>query len=111
MFGFPKAKRLLSSYQFKRVVRQGRQLVGKWMVVDRLVGANGPAKMGLTVSSKFGPAHRRNRFKRLLREAFRLCQHQLPRGVQFNVRPRTAGDRAKLADVQQELFELLTRDH
>lgn len=36
-------------------------------------------RLGLAVGRRVGPAHVRVRFKRLLREAFRLRQHDLPR--------------------------------
>lgn len=35
-------------------------------------------KLGITVSKKFGKAHERNYFKRIVREAFRQQRHQLP---------------------------------
>ena len=39
----------------------------------------GYCRLGLTVSRKVGNAVRRNQIKRLLREAFRLTQHDLTR--------------------------------
>lgn len=48
------------------------------------------ARLGLSVSRKVGPAVLRNRWKRLLREAFRLSRHELPVGIDLVVIPRVA---------------------
>ena len=52
--------------------------------------ANGLAhsRLGLSVSSKVGGAVVRNRWKRLIREAFRLSREQLPAGLDLIVRPQ-----------------------
>ena len=44
--------------------------------------------MGLSVGGRFGNAVRRNRFRRICREAFRLRKHDLPAGHDLIILPR-----------------------
>ena len=46
------------------------------------------SRLGVSVGRKLGNAVRRNRFKRLLREAFRIARADLPAGLDFVVIPR-----------------------
>jgi len=67
-------------------------------------------RLGLSVGRKVGTAPKRNRIKRLLREAFRLLQHDLPVGydVVINVRPH---ELALLADYQRMLSAAMVKLH
>jgi ribonuclease P protein component len=59
-------------------------------------------RLGLSVSRRVGNAVVRNRAKRLLREAFRLIQHDLPAGFDLVVVVRPH-DPLELADYQRHL--------
>lgn len=90
------------------ITRNGQRLVGHWLVVEFYQNKRGATKLGVTVSKRFGKAHQRNRFKRIVREAFRLSQHRLPLGTEINVKPRSLAEKAKMNDIQAELLQLLS---
>ncbi|MEX2093932.1 MAG: ribonuclease P protein component [Pirellulales bacterium] len=75
---FSKRLRLLRPPEFERVM-QARTSATDGLV--RMYGAAndlGHPRLGLTVSRRVGHAATRNVWKRSLREAFRLAQHDLP---------------------------------
>lgn len=67
-------------------------------------------RLGLSVPRRVGSAVVRNRVKRLIREAFRISQHDWPRGydVVVVVRPH---EPAGLADYQRMLLWLMRALH
>lgn len=75
---FPKSHRLLNKDDYDRVFSARRSRADGLMVVYTLANGGDHPRLGLVVSRKVGNAVARNRWKRLLREAFRLSQHDLP---------------------------------
>src|SRR3954470_19049387 len=67
-------------------------------------------RFGMSVSRKVGTAVRRNRIRRLLRESFRLMQHDLPRGYDFVVVVRPH-EPLMLADYQRILSGAAVKLH
>lgn len=84
-YRLPKSHRLRKPGEFRAVYDLNtRKRVGPFTVLGRANGLTHP-RLGLSVGRRVGHAVRRHRVKRLLREAFRLEQHDLPAGVDLVV--------------------------
>ena len=103
---FPKSHRLLTRMDFARV-RSGKRIVGSYLVVD--VRPSKSIKLGISASARFGSSPERNRFKRLVREAFRRSYSDLPL-VEMNVIPRSYAKRASLQQIFEELNQLIIHE-
>jgi len=67
-------------------------------------------RLGISISRRVGNAVKRNRIKRLLRESFRLIQHDLPRGYDLVVVVRPH-ETLILAEYQKILLSLALKLH
>jgi len=104
-FDFPKQARLLKSAEFDRVFRRRRSRSDGFVIIYACESISDRPRLGLTVSRKCGNAVVRNRWKRALREAFRLVQHELP-PVDLVVLPRR-GAEPDVARLQHSLKALV----
>lgn len=109
-FSFPKTARLLSKSHYQRVCRSGNKFFGEFVVIDYFLGSSLCPKLGITVSRRFGKAHTRNRFKRVVREAFRLNFSSLPKNLEINVLPRKSAPPSLLC-ITKDLHALLEKIH
>lgn len=82
-FSFPKKKRLVSKKQFKAVLANGRRLSNGVLTLFMAENDCEYSRLGVSVGKSRGDAVVRNRLKRLLREAFRQNQHQIPAGFDY----------------------------
>lgn len=103
-----KAQKLRRPAEFKRVYDGGSKAGDDRLLVFALPNGLGVTRLGLSVSKKNGSAVKRNRIKRLLREAFRLSQHDLPPGLDLVLIPRPGAD-ATLAGYRQSLAGCVRR--
>jgi len=72
--------RLTRRRDFIKVYDEGRRISGRHLVLHYLKGESSARepRLGITVTKKCGKAVRRNRWKRLIREAYRLHLPELP---------------------------------
>ncbi len=105
---FPRQLRLRRQAEFDRVYASEAYAADQLLVVRGCVNGRDYSRLGLSVSRKVGSAVLRNRWKRLLREAFRSCREAIPAGFDFVVRPRR-GAEPDLAEISKSLPRLSRR--
>ncbi len=84
---FPKTDRLLKRNEFAHLVSKGQTFYGKYIIIQYRKTGNAHIRLGIIITKKFGKANLRNRFKRLIREGFRLSPKPQV-GLDMSVRAR-----------------------
>jgi len=104
---FSKNERVLNRKDFVNLNRSGQKRRSEHMTV--FIARNGldRSRLGITVSRKVGGAVVRNRFKRLVREVFRLQKGFFPAGCDIVVSARKSTDDLDFTKVRKELIELV----
>ena len=103
---FSKLKRLLVRREFRDVYQNGKKYVGHRLTFFYLFDEHKPPRLGITITKKWGKAHDRNRFKRVVREGFRLFYPSLKSGILLNVHPRGGYKDLTAEEVATELKQL-----
>jgi len=103
---FSPSDRLRKRFEFRRLRDQGRRVHTRSFVL--LIGRSAAphARLGITVSRQVGCAVRRNRIKRLLREAFRQHRSLIPGSCDLVVIAKANCAAQSLADVRTELTQV-----
>jgi ribonuclease P protein component len=103
----PRTARLRTPGDFRRVYGRGIRAHGKLIVVVGLPRREPGHRLGVAVSKENGRAVRRNKIKRILREAFRLERPELGGSFDMILIPRPREGRLLLDDVRAELRRLV----
>jgi ribonuclease P protein component len=108
-FGFPRRYRIVRGPEIRAVLDGGRSFADARYVVYARPNDLGHPRLVFLVSRKHGKAHRRNRIKRRLREAFRLSRERLPPDLDLAVIPRVRPEIPSLEETKESLCALARR--
>ena len=105
---YAKRYRIRRQRDFDRVRRRNVYAADQNLVVTACENTLPYPRLGVVVSRQVGNAVVRNRWKRLIREAFRLQKDRLPTGVDLVVRPRR-GAKPDFQNICASLVQLAQR--
>jgi ribonuclease P protein component len=106
----PRRARLQRGRDFAAVRQEGHRLVCGCLIANwKVLPAGAGSRVGFITSRKIGSAVVRNRARRLLREAYRLHQHELRQASSTVLVARQSIAGKRLADVERDLLLALRR--
>jgi ribonuclease P protein component len=107
---FPREMRIKLGRDFSRIKQEGQRLVNGCLIANwRKLPPGSQIRLGLVTSGRIGNAVVRNRARRLMREVFRVHQHELAESVDLILvaRPSIAGK--SLAGVERDFLTTLRK--
>ncbi|HWD19064.1 MAG TPA: ribonuclease P protein component [Verrucomicrobiae bacterium] len=104
----PRSSRIKQRGDFARAKARGQRAVCGCLITNVLPRPEGAAsRIGVVTSRKIGGAVVRSRARRLLRETFRLHQHELPRPMDVILVARLSIAGKSLAQVERDFLATL----
>jgi ribonuclease P protein component len=108
-FTLPKSCRLSRSCDFNRLRARGNRIACGSLLLNWMVLPEGSrSRFGIVIPKKIGSAVERNRCRRLLREVYRLHQHDFSRPAEIVLVARSSLKNCKYADVERDFLKALS---
>ena len=102
---FSQDQRLKHAWEFERARREGQRLVSGCLILNwRFSDDQKTSRLGVVTSKKIGNAVVRSRARRLLREVFRLHQHDFKRAADMVLIARNSIAEKVYADVERDFL-------
>jgi ribonuclease P protein component len=108
-FGYPRAKRLARRRDIDLVYKAGRRYAGRLLRLHVRPNGLPVSRLALSVPARLCNAVERNRWKRLLRESFRLHPDAVGPGLDIIAVPVGPPGSIGRAEVEAALLEILRR--
>ena len=94
---------------FQRLYRKGKSLVTPFFVVYTMKNRQKFNRLGITATKKIGNAVERNRAKRVIKEAYRLLESELPGGMDIVIVARKKTVFMKMQTIKAALGGLVLK--
>ncbi|MCL2033643.1 MAG: ribonuclease P protein component [Oscillospiraceae bacterium] len=91
---------------FKSLYRRGNNIVTQYFVVYYRKNRLKINRLGLTATKKIGKAPERNRCRRVIKEAYRLLEPELPVGYDIVIAARKKAGLSKTQDIMSALRDV-----
>jgi ribonuclease P protein component len=105
-----RSARIKQGGDFSRIRQEGQRMISGCLIANWRLSKEGMAsRLGVITSSRIGNAVVRSRARRLLREAFRLHQHDLKTAVDLVLVARNSILGKGLADVENDFLTILRK--
>jgi ribonuclease P protein component len=105
-----RSSRLAQSRDFSRVRQAGERLAQGCLIANwQKLPAGSAPRLGVVTSKKIGGAVERSRARRLLRESFRVHQHDLTQPVDMVLVARNSIAGKTFAEVEKDYLQALKR--
>jgi ribonuclease P protein component len=110
--GLPRARRIKQGRDFARAKARGKRVYSGCMIANWLVLPSGsPTRLGVITGRRTGEAVARTRARRLLREAFRLHQHDLLKPVDLVLVAQPAIAGKSFSEVERDFLAAMRKGH
>ena len=107
---FPKSSRIQASTDFRAIREQGTRLSKGYILINwQSLPEGSTSRLGVITGRRIGKAHIRNRARRLLRESFRLHQHELLQPVELVLVARRSISGRSFHSVERHFLSLLKK--
>ena len=107
--GYQKADRLRKRPEYLKLAKDGQRLFSRHFILVYAARQHPPARLGITVTKKVGPAVIRNRLKRVCREFFRTHRDQLAGAFDLLLIARRAAALAGNDELKKSLEKLFSQ--
>lgn len=108
-FAFPRGSRLRQSREFSRLKETGQRIIVGCIIANWGAAPGERSRLGVVTHRGLGSAVARNRARRLLREVYRLHQHQLRIPVDLILVARKSIVSKPFAGVEEDVLRALRR--